>query len=78
MRLPLRPLVRFIYMYFFLGGIWDGRAGFTWCMLQAFYEYLITLKVWELQHGCTTDTALAAGSAVSHGATGQVCVGRRA
>ncbi len=55
LRMPLRPLVRFIYMYFFLGGILDGRAGFTWCMLQAFYEYLITLKVWELQNGCTTD-----------------------
>ncbi|MEL6332243.1 MAG: glycosyltransferase family 2 protein, partial [Cyanobacteria bacterium J06626_26] len=55
LRLPLRPLVRFVYMYVFLGGLLDGRAGFTWCLLQAFYEYLITLKVWELQHGCTTD-----------------------
>jgi hypothetical protein len=50
LRLPLRPLVRFIYMYFFLGGVLDGRAGFTWCVLQAFYEYLILLKVWELKH----------------------------
>lgn len=65
LRLPLRPLVRFIYMYFFLGGILDGRAGFTWCMLQAFYEYLITLKVWELQHGCTTDTSLSIDSSAA-------------
>lgn len=50
LRLPFRPIVRFIYMYFFLGGIWDGGAGFTWCMLQAFYEYLILLKVWEMKH----------------------------
>lgn len=50
LRLPLRPVVRFIYMYFLLGGILDGRAGFRWCMLQAFYEYLILLKVWELKH----------------------------
>ncbi len=49
-RMPFRPLVRFIYMYFFLGGIWDGRAGFAWCTLQAFYEYLILLKVWEMKH----------------------------
>ncbi|MBZ8182992.1 MAG: glycosyltransferase family 2 protein [Oscillatoria sp. PMC 1051.18] len=49
LRLPFRPLVRFVYMYFFLGGFLDGRAGFTWCTLQAFYEYLIVLKVWELQ-----------------------------
>ena len=49
LRIPGRPFVRFIYMYFFLGGILDGRAGFTWCVLQAFYEYLILLKVWEIQ-----------------------------
>lgn len=49
LRLPGRPLVRFFYMYFVLGGCLDGRAGFTWCVLQAFYEYLIMLKVWELQ-----------------------------
>ncbi len=50
LRLPLRPIVRFVYMYFLLGGILDGRAGFAWCTLQAFYEYLILLKVWEIKH----------------------------
>lgn len=49
-RLPFRPLIRFFYMYFMLGGILDGYAGFAWCTLQAFYEYLIVLKVWELKH----------------------------
>jgi glycosyltransferase involved in cell wall biosynthesis len=49
LRLPFRPLIRFFYMYVLLGGILDGYPGFTWCMLQAFYEYLITLKVWELR-----------------------------
>ncbi|MEQ9670364.1 glycosyltransferase family 2 protein [Coleofasciculus sp. G2-EDA-02] len=49
LRLPFRPLVRFIYMYFFLGGCLDGQAGFAWCTLQAFYEYLIVLKSWEMQ-----------------------------
>jgi glycosyltransferase involved in cell wall biosynthesis len=49
LRLPLRPATRFVYMYFLLGGFLDGKAGFTWCALQFFYEYLITLKVWELQ-----------------------------
>ena len=47
--LPLRPVVRFLYMYFILGAIWDGYPGFTWCLLQGFYEYLIVLKVWELR-----------------------------
>jgi glycosyltransferase involved in cell wall biosynthesis len=49
LRLPFRPLIRWIYMYFVLGGIWDGKAGFAWCTLQAFYEYLIVLKVEEIQ-----------------------------
>ncbi len=49
LRIPGRPLVRWFYMYFLLGGIWDGRAGFAWCTLQAFYEYMIVLKTWELR-----------------------------
>ena len=50
LRVPGRPLVRFFYMYFLLGGCLDGRAGFVWCTLQAFYEYLIILKAWEMKH----------------------------
>lgn len=50
LRLPFRPLLRFFYMYFLLGGCLDGRAGMAWCTLQTFYEYLILLKVWELKH----------------------------
>jgi glycosyltransferase involved in cell wall biosynthesis len=49
LRLPFRPLVRFLYMYVILKGCLDGKAGFAWCTLQAFYEYLILLKVEELQ-----------------------------
>jgi glycosyltransferase involved in cell wall biosynthesis len=49
LRLPLRPIVRWLYMYFFLGGWRDGKAGFAWCTLQGFYEYLIILKVEELK-----------------------------
>jgi glycosyltransferase involved in cell wall biosynthesis len=50
LRLPARPLLRFIYMYFLLGGCLDGRAGLAWCTLQAFYEYLILLKAWEMKY----------------------------
>jgi glycosyltransferase involved in cell wall biosynthesis len=50
LRLPARPVLRFFYMYFILGGCLDGRAGTAWCTLQAFYEYLILLKVWEMKH----------------------------
>jgi glycosyltransferase involved in cell wall biosynthesis len=49
LRVPLRPVVRFFYMYLILGGYRDGKAGFTWCTLQAFYEYLILLKAWEIR-----------------------------
>ena len=49
-RVPFRPVLRWLYMYFVLGGIWDGRAGFAWCTLQAFYEYMIVLKAWEIEN----------------------------
>jgi hypothetical protein len=41
-------------MYFILAGILDGKAGFAWCTLQAFYEYLILLKVAEMKQGLPT------------------------
>ena len=50
-RMPLRPLLRFLYMYGLRLGVLDGRAGFHFCMLQAFYEYQIVLKVRELRSG---------------------------
>jgi glycosyltransferase involved in cell wall biosynthesis len=66
LRLPFRPLLRWFYMYFFLGGILDGKAGFAWCILQAFYEYLIVLKLWELQQKPTQSIALVQMSGVSN------------
>jgi colanic acid biosynthesis glycosyl transferase WcaI len=36
-------------MYGWKGGWLDGRAGFAYCMLQAFYEYMIVLKMRELK-----------------------------
>jgi len=47
-RMPFRPLLKFIYMYIFALGFLDGRAGWTYCRLQAMYEYMIVLKVREL------------------------------
>ena len=48
-RLPGRPTIRFIYMYLFRGGILDGRIGFTYCRLLAWYEQLIVLKEREMR-----------------------------
>ncbi len=47
--LPGRPLLMFIALYFFRGGILDGKAGFTFGTLRAIYEYMINLKVKELR-----------------------------
>ena len=48
-RLPGRPIIRFLLLYVFKGGILDGREGFTYAVLQAFYEYMIGLKKSELK-----------------------------
>ncbi|MEQ1793393.1 MAG: glycosyltransferase [Nitrospira sp.] len=48
-RLPCRPFLKFLYMYGWKGGWLDGRAGFAYCVLQAFYEYMIVLKMREIQ-----------------------------
>jgi glycosyltransferase involved in cell wall biosynthesis len=48
-RLPCRATIRFIYMYLFRGGILDGKAGFTYCRLLAWYEWLIVLKEREIR-----------------------------
>ncbi len=48
-RLPMRPLVKFVLLYFGKRGFLDGRAGFTYAMLQSFYEYMIVLKTRELE-----------------------------
>ena len=42
--LPFRPLLRFLYVYVGRLGLLDGRPGFDYAVLLAFYEYLIGLK----------------------------------
>ena len=49
-RLPGRPLLMFLALYIFKGGFLDGRAGFVFCLLRSFYEFLINCKVMELRH----------------------------
>ncbi len=47
--LPGRPLMRWAYLMFYRKGILDGRAGFVYSTLQAFYEWQIVLKTAELR-----------------------------
>jgi glycosyltransferase involved in cell wall biosynthesis len=44
----LRPLVRFIYSYFFRGGFLDGRMGLIVLMNHAMYVSWKYAKAWEL------------------------------
>jgi hypothetical protein len=48
-RLPLRPLVVFTALYILRGGVLEGRAGLTFCLLRAWYEFAIDCKLIELQ-----------------------------
>jgi glycosyltransferase involved in cell wall biosynthesis len=47
-RMPGRPLLKFILLYFGKRGFLDGHAGFTYAALQSFYEFMIVLKTIEL------------------------------
>lgn len=46
-RVPLRPLIVFLYLYIVRLGVLDGRAGFYFSRMRAAYEMLIDLKVIE-------------------------------
>jgi hypothetical protein len=46
-RMPLRPLIVFLYLYVIRLGILDGRPGFYFSRMRAVYEFLIDAKVLE-------------------------------
>jgi glycosyltransferase involved in cell wall biosynthesis len=48
-RMPLRAVIKFVFLYVIKGGFLDGRAGLTYALLRAFYEYMIVLKVREME-----------------------------
>jgi glycosyltransferase involved in cell wall biosynthesis len=50
-RLPLRPLIKWLYMVIFRRSFLDGRAGLTYSLLQSIYEYFIILKTREKMGG---------------------------
>lgn len=47
-RLPLRPMIIFLYLYFVRLGLFDGRAGFYFSGMRAAYEMLIDIKAVEI------------------------------
>jgi glycosyltransferase involved in cell wall biosynthesis len=48
-RVPMRPLMVFIYLFIVRMGILDGRAGFYFSRMRAAYEMMIDLKIMELR-----------------------------
>jgi glycosyltransferase involved in cell wall biosynthesis len=47
LRLPCRPVVRFLYAYFFRLGFLDGRPGLFFCLLLSFYDFLCDANRYE-------------------------------
>ncbi|MBA3487514.1 MAG: glycosyltransferase family 2 protein [Lysobacter sp.] len=50
-RMPLRPLLRFFYVYVVNRGFLDGRPGFHYAVMMAIYQYFIDVNEAELR-GC--------------------------
>ncbi|RRB04268.1 glycosyltransferase family 2 protein [Larkinella rosea] len=48
-KMPGRPFIKWFYLAIWRRGFLDGRAGVTYAVLQAVYEYFIVLKTKELQ-----------------------------
>ena len=48
-RVPFRPLLMFVLLYILKRGFLDGRAGLSFALLRSIYEYMIVLKVRELE-----------------------------
>jgi hypothetical protein len=47
-KIPGRPVIKWIYMVVWRRAYLDGRAGFTYAVLQSIYEYFIVVKTREL------------------------------
>ncbi|MBD2355335.1 glycosyltransferase family 2 protein [Tolypothrix sp. FACHB-123] len=56
-RLPFKPLLRFILFYIIQRGFLDGKAGYIYGRLLSQYEYQISVKLYELRdYGGTLNT----------------------
>ncbi len=47
-RLPMRPSLRFLYVYVLRGGFLDGMAGWRYARMLGIYQYFIDLGIAEL------------------------------
>ncbi|MBE9037120.1 glycosyltransferase family 2 protein [aff. Roholtiella sp. LEGE 12411] len=49
-RLPFKPILRFVLFYIIQRGFLDGKAGYIYARLLSQYEYQIGVKLYELRH----------------------------
>lgn len=49
MKMPFRPLLRFVYVYLFKRGFLDGMIGLHYALMMMIYEYMISLNLREIE-----------------------------
>ncbi|MDZ8117738.1 glycosyltransferase family 2 protein [Pontiella agarivorans] len=49
-KMPGRPVLMFMYLYFFRLGLLDGLPGLRYSIMRSMYEYMIDLKVVEYRY----------------------------
>jgi glycosyltransferase involved in cell wall biosynthesis len=62
---PAQPLALFVYMYLVRQGFRDGAPGLIFCLLQAYQELAVGLKLAELRAGLSSGAGPALSSAPS-------------
>jgi hypothetical protein len=48
-QLPGWPLGRFVFTFILRGGFLEGQAGMSYCLMLAYYEFIIQLKMSEIR-----------------------------
>lgn len=66
-RFPFRPFLRFLYVYVWQRGFLDGREGYCFARLHAFYEFLSIAKTFELKKSLQESPSPEAGPRASSG-----------
>ena len=47
--MPARGLLYFLYAYLLRGGLRDGRAGLSFCVMRALYQQMIVSMKYDLR-----------------------------
>lgn len=48
-RMPLRPLMYFLYSYLWRRGFLEGRDGFMFCYMRALYQAMVQIKKYDVR-----------------------------